>query len=122
MTGSRISTTVTSSVVLDTRHYASPLTVTRTGVIDVTQTYGAAGIYGTHAGDKVINRGAITAASGAFEQGAMAYNGGVGVDLTAMGTIINSGTISGGYGRRSGIGIINNGGNGIDAVRRSDRQ
>ncbi len=64
MTGSRISNTVTRTVFLDTKHHASPLTVTPTGVIDVTQTYGAAGIMGAQAGDEVLNHGSVTAARG----------------------------------------------------------
>ena len=55
-------TTVTHSVLLDTKHHASPLTITRTGVIDPTQTYGATAIYGAQAGDTVINRGAFACA------------------------------------------------------------
>ncbi len=118
MAGSRISTTVTRSVVLDTKHHASPLTITRTGVIDVTQTYGAAGVYGAQAGDTVINRGAVMGAVGANATNtAPAGNGGAGIDLTATGTIINSGMIAGGNGGNgdfysSGGG----GGDGIDAA------
>jgi hypothetical protein len=120
MTGSRISTTVTRSVLLDTKHHASPLTITRTGVIDVTQTYGAAAIYGARAGDTVINRGAVMGAVGANATKTVSSgNGGAGIDLTATGTITNSGLIAGGVGGY-GSGYYEKssggGGDGIDAV------
>ncbi len=116
MTGSRISKTVTHTVVLGSKHYASPLTVTATGVIRVESYDGAAGISGAQAGDKIVNHGSITAATGGYYEN-NAGAGGVGIDLSASGTIVNTGRVFGGYGGYTGDGLSTaDGGNGIDAA------
>ena len=118
MTGSRISNTVTSTVVLGGNLDPSPLTITATGVIDVTQPYGAAGITGAQAGDELINRGSVTAALGSSATNlGIAGAGGVGIDLTASGTIVSTGIVAGGAGGYAGSNNYSGaGGNGIDAA------
>jgi autotransporter family porin len=92
----RISTTVTSTVVLGGPAYASPLTVTSTGVINPSG-YGDAAIYAATAGVVLKNHGIIQGAAGAYPTApGQPVAGGIGVDLTAGGSIVNTGMIKGG--------------------------
>jgi hypothetical protein len=98
MAGSTISGTITQTVVLGRNAaYHSPLTITDTGVIAPT-IYGTDGVY-VSAGVKqarIQNHGTITGASGG--RTANDISGGVGVDFSVMGRLINSGSITGGIG------------------------
>lgn len=94
---SRISTTVTQTVLLGSGVYPSPLTVTASGTIAPVAP-GSDGVYGVEAGVVLINRGAISGAATYYG------TGGTGVDLAQGGTIRNSGSITGGQGQDGAIG------------------
>jgi hypothetical protein len=106
-----INTTVTTTVVLDTGHYADVLTVTASGEVapvadgaDAIAAPASAGI------DRVTNDGTVLGglgASAAFS----AYAGGAGIDL-AGGVVRNHGVITGGAGGVGGY-YGGNGGAGI---------
>ncbi len=107
MQKTHISTTVTRTVVLGGHNYATTLIVTPDGVVAPIAA-GADGIFGKQSDDDVTNHGSIVAAIGA-----VGGNGGVGIDLTAGGSIINRGSIYGGMPSYSSQGPVN-GGNGVD--------
>jgi hypothetical protein len=107
---STISGTVTTTVVLGSAAYPSPLTVTSSGTIAVGGSSPSNfGVYSNTAGVSLTNQGHIYAYTGAFAQGGQA-----GVDLAAGGTVINSGAIVGNYGGyqgyTAGAGVSLNGG------------
>jgi len=95
---SRISGTVTQTVVLGGPTYSSPLLVTGSGYIHPGD-YGATGVFSSTAGVSLDNHGAIIGAAGAYiYSGADNGAGGAGVDLSAGGVIANEGEILGGNG------------------------
>ncbi len=108
-----ISTTVTTSIVLDTGHYGRLLTVAASGEVAPAEA-GVDGIAGPSAAsnDKVTNFGAVfggIGASAAFS----AYAGGAGIDLAGGGGVTNRGVITGGtggaggyYGGNGGAGVL----------------
>ncbi len=116
MTRSRISTTVKHTVTLDSKRYGSQLTITPRGVIDEARHYGMPGIIAAQVGDDIINHGSVTGGAGShYTQNMAAGNGGVGIDLTASGTILSSGIITGGMGGFAGDSSLGgSGGNSID--------
>jgi hypothetical protein len=109
-----ISGTVTTTVILGEGNYGDKLTVTSTGAI-LPSAYGAAGIYASAIGVKLINDGRIVAGSGIYGSGVAGGGGGVGVDLAGGGSLKNKGIVSGGMGGNAvypgtggagGIGIV----------------
>ena len=120
MTGSTISSTVTSTVTLGSGLYPSPLTVIGSGDVAVTA-FLAIGIYGPADSGSLINDGTVTGAAGGTRNSGPA-NGGTGVDLFGGSTATNSGTITGGVagyyefgadflsGGIGGLGVLLNGG------------
>jgi hypothetical protein len=68
--------------------------------------YGATGVYAPAglANPQLFNAGAIAGGAGAYENGIAAdYNGGIGVNFSDGGTLINSGVIAGGAGNPPGF-------------------
>ena len=106
MTRDRIARTVTNIVRLGGSRYAETLTITSTGMV-TPMAAGDDGIIGNLSRDEVTNHGRIVAGAGTTGGG-----GGVGVDLTAGGTIINHGFIYGGKSKYDGSPV--NGGDGVD--------
>jgi outer membrane protein IcsA len=98
MSASRISGTVTQTVVLGGQGYPSPLLVTGSGYIQ-SANYGAIGVFSSTAGVSLNNHGKIAGSNGAYIY-TSADNGvgGAGVDLSAGGVIANEGEIRGGNG------------------------
>jgi hypothetical protein len=116
-----ISTTVTTTLVLDTGHYADVLTVTASGEVAPTA-YGADAIADPYAADsdRVTNFGIVLGGVGASEPFS-AYAGGAGIDLAGAAGVRNHGTITGGaggvggyYGGNGGAGVILGGISGLD--------
>jgi hypothetical protein len=115
-----ISTTVTTSVVLDTGHYANVLTITASG--EVAPAAGGADAISAPSSatdDRVTNYGIVLGGLGANEAFA-AYAGGAGVDL-AGGGVRNHGVITGGaggvggyFGGYGGAGITLGGAGGVN--------
>jgi len=100
MSGSTISTTIHSTVTLGTSGYTSPLTFTSTGGAAPTLS-GDAAVKMPVPGGSIENAGALLGATGVSRQGARASNGGsggIGINLTASGTVDNTGTVAGGRG------------------------
>ncbi len=96
MSGSTISTTITQTVTLGSASYPSPLTVSASGVVTPTLA-SAIGITATLAASYLDNLGVVIGAAG-YGTG----HGGYGVYFTAGGTLLNDGTIAGGYGPQIG--------------------
>jgi len=98
MSESRISGTVTQTVILGDATYSSLLLVTGSGTIHPVG-YGDAGVSASTAGVSLNNHGAILGAGGAYVYFTANYSaGGAGVDLSAGGVIANEGEIEGGKG------------------------
>ena len=90
--------TITTTVILGTGNYGSPLTIDGTGLfgsmgIVHPTSVGTNGIDSNVAGNLLRNYGVVQGATGtAF------VKGGIGVDFTAVGTVLNGFTIYGGHG------------------------
>ena len=113
MTGSTISGTVTRAVVLGKHgNYASPLTITATGVVAPTA-YGAIGIYAPAGvrNARISNAGHVTGGSAG-----MSLGGGVGIEFAAAGRLTNTGTVTGGSGGLGASSAQYAGGNGVDLL------
>lgn len=117
MSGSTISTTITQTVTLGSGSYASPLTLTGSGAVTPTLA-GAIGVTSTLAGAYFDNQGIVIGGAAANLSNTIGLNlAGDAVYLrTAGGTLVNSGTITGGAGGVGGVGafliagtVINNG-------------
>jgi hypothetical protein len=103
-----IKTTITQTVTLGSSLYAAVLTITSAGTV-APAAFGATAIYGNGSGEIVENVGNLAGGVGTANSGG---NGGIGVELVLVGTVLNKGTILGGDG---GSGS-NNGGAGGTAV------
>jgi hypothetical protein len=102
MTGTTISTTLHSTVTLGTDGFTSPLTITSEGGVEPKSS-------GVNAVDMPVPGGMIDNAGQL--SGAMGSHGGIGIDLTASGTVNNTGFIDGGNAAvASGYGTGGNGG------------
>ena len=109
LTGKTISSSVYKTVTLGSFSYPSPLTITRTGKIEV-KADGAVGIVlpSLASVGRIVNRGRVFGAEGAY--GNPAQTGGNGIDLNGAALLINSGVIAAGQG---GFSNYNGGGGGI---------
>jgi hypothetical protein len=111
--GSTITTTVTATVILGAGHYPSPLTVTGSGVV-MPFLYGTNGVYGTQGTDTLTSAGMISGAPGGYRTTGDGIAGGIGVDLTHGGLVLDTGTIRGGLGGSSNLYGCGAGGIGMD--------
>jgi Hint domain len=99
-----ITGTVTSTVVLGSAAYPTPLTIASGGVVAPTA-YGATGVYGVYSASNdlmdasLTNDGSVTGGIGVNVPSATGGAGGVGVDLASAGdTLFNANDITGGAG------------------------
>src|SRR5450755_3109251 len=94
MSGSTISTTVTTGVTVGGAAYPSPLTIAATGVVAPSAS-SAIGVYAPagQSGASLINQGSIFGGGGGFSGPG---TGGVAVDFLTVATLTNTGTITGG--------------------------
>jgi len=119
MTKTIISSTVTHTVTLGSSAYAALLTISNTGAV-LPSAFGAIGVYGSVAGEGLVNFGAISGAAGSpganggvGGHGGKGGAGGAGADLTADGTITSTGTVLGGAGGIGGFGGFRAGAGGV---------
>ena len=114
MSRGRIVSAVTHTVTLGSSSYSARLTVTTSGAV-APSAAGSVGIFAATSSARLTSYGSIS--GGAGKSGRIGGTGGIGVDLTAGGTVTNLGLITGGAGGSGsqtggtgGTGVYLNGG------------
>jgi hypothetical protein len=108
VTGSALSSVLTSTVNLGNGAYKSPLTISNAGGV-TPSTAGAAGLVSNVSGNVLTNYGAINGGAGSSGSA-----GGIGLNFKLGNTVTNAGSITGGNGGTASSGVGGAGGEAVD--------